>query len=56
MYVALMAHATVVGDNTQQQPGLRGTPARAEEGEHWHRRGTPATAEVKFLIIKPRRW
>jgi hypothetical protein len=26
----LMDHATVVGDNTQQRPGLRGTPARAE--------------------------
>ena len=28
-----MACATVVGDNTQQRPGLRGTPARAEEGK-----------------------
>jgi gliding motility-associated-like protein len=26
-----MASATVVGDNTQQRPGLRGTPARATE-------------------------
>jgi hypothetical protein len=26
-----MACATVVGDNTQRQPGLRGTPAKAEK-------------------------
>ena len=36
MYVALVAYATVVGDNTQQRPGLRGTPAMAG--------GTPARA------------
>ena len=33
MYVTLMASATVVGDNTQQRPGLRGTPAKAGEPE-----------------------
>ena len=33
MYVTLMASATVVGDNTQQRPGLRGRPAKAGEPE-----------------------
>jgi len=40
MNVTLVACATVVGDNRQQRPGIRGTPARAE-GENIPERGEP---------------
>ena len=36
-----MACATVVGDNTQQRPGLRGTPVRAGEAPAIIRRPIP---------------